>query len=352
MMRRRRVFVVLAAAAAVLTVAALCPVDALGTAPASRPATAPAIVQPAEIEPPRLTSLEAVVLGVVEGITEYLPVSSTGHLILVSDWMGLQGRVEAIEAFEIVIQLGAVLAVLGLYRKRVRQMVSGLSGRNPAGLRLAGLLLVAFLPAAVVGLSLHKHIKAYLFGAGTVCAALVVGGVAMIVIEQFAWRRRKDVQRTTNLDDVRFRQALVIGVAQCLAMWPGTSRSMVTILAGLIVGLDMITAAEFSFLLALPTLGAATVYEAVKGWDGLMVAAGPEGLAIGLVVSGLVAALTVKLLIKWLTHHGLMPFGLYRILLGLLVYLCLLRQGRPHIRATLVVARLLFAGACGSFWRF
>lgn len=299
----------------------------------------------------RISTWQAAVLGVVEGLTEYLPVSSTGHLILVGDWLGLGhapgdagGRAghsfvesTAVNAFEVVIQLGAILAVLGLYRRRVGQMLRGLAagagrlGRSDApalgeqdgrGLHLAGLLMVAFLPAAVLGYLFHKQIEKYLFGPIPVVYALAAGGVLMIVVEYFFWVRNKDARRITQVDQVEYWQALVIGCAQCLAMWPGTSRSMITIIAALVVGLDMVAAAEFSFLLALPTLGATTIFSGLSNRHELIQSAGLDGLLVGLVVSAVVAAVAVKLFVHWLTRHGLIPFGVYRILLavGLLAY--------------------------------
>ncbi|MCX5648238.1 MAG: undecaprenyl-diphosphate phosphatase [Planctomycetota bacterium] len=312
-----------------------------------------------EPEPRKISAGQAAILGVVEGLTEYLPVSSTGHLILVNHAMGLSHftdpahplqsgieKVPAVDAFDIVIQLGAILAVLGLYRKRVGQMLLGLAGRDPAGLRLAVSLLIAFLPAAVVGVALHRRIKEHLFNPVSVIAALAVGGVLMIVVEHYfgrlrLWtlRGRRDAPpfdhaqggpspdrigierpRVTDVAQTRYWQALVIGLAQVLAMWPGTSRSMITILAALVIGLDMLAAAEFSFLLALPTLGAATVYEGAKSWHDLTGSVGVDGMVIGLVVSGVVAALAVKGFVRWLTRHGLLPFGLYR--LGLAAAVC------------------------------
>ncbi len=280
----------------------------------------------------RISLLHSAILGVVEGLTEYLPVSSTGHLILTSHTMGLSSftgeygplgpkisKDPALSSFEIVIQLGAILAVVGLYRRRVGQMFRGLAGKEPAGLRLAGLLFVAFLPAAVIGLLFHDQIKEYLFGPLTVAWALAVGGVFMIAAQYIA-RRRKKQNRVGEVTDVLYVQALVIGFAQCLAMWPGTSRSMITIVAGLLVGLDMVTAAEFSFLLALPTLGAATIYEGVKDYSGLVACAGVDGLLVGLVVSCIVAAVAVAAFVRWLTKHGMMPFGIYRIILAAVVY--------------------------------
>jgi undecaprenyl-diphosphatase len=281
----------------------------------------------------KISALDAAILGVVEGLTEYLPVSSTGHLVLASHAMGLTHfsgehgplgpklvKTEAIDAFEIVIQLGAILAVISLYRKRVTSMCKGLVGRDPAGLRLAILLLVAFLPSAIVGLILHKPIKEYLFSPLSVSLALVAGGIAMILVEYFFWTRRRNAQKITSLDQLYLSQALVIGLFQCLALWPGTSRSMVTIIAGLIIGMDMVAAAEFSFLLALPTLGAATLYEGFKSRHELLSAAGVDGLLIGLAVSWIVAAIAVKALVRWLTRHGLFPFGVYRIVIAAVVY--------------------------------
>ena len=279
---------------------------------------------------PRITTSQAAVLGVVEGLTEYLPVSSTGHLILTAHWMGLGGRGPAgsaihkdpaLDAFEIVIQLGAVLAVLGLYRRRVGQVCMGLAGRSREGLRLFGVLAAAFMPAAIVGVTLEKPVKEYLFSPAPVSMALVAGGALMIVAERIA--RRRQAPRVRNLEDMAWRHGLVIGLAQCIALWPGVSRSMITIVAGLLIGLDIIAAAEFSFLLALPTLGAATIFEGVGKWSVLMDSAGPAGLLVGLGVSGVVAALAVKGFVRWLTGHGLWPFGVYRIALGVAVLLLL-----------------------------
>ena len=272
----------------------------------------------------RISRGQAALLGVVEGLTEYLPVSSTGHLILAGRAMGLADwpkagasgtplmvKTPALDAFEIVIQLGAILAVLGLYRRRVGGMVAGVFGRDEEGLRLVGRILLAFLPAAVVGLALEKTIKAHLFQPQAVAAALGVGGVLMIAVE-WALRRRPG----GPMETLSARQALFIGLMQCLAMWPGVSRSMITIVAGRMAGLNRVAAAEFSFLLALPTLAAATGYEGLTHWKALEAAAGWDGLLIGLAVSGIVAALAVKGFVRWLTGHGLWPFGLYRIALA------------------------------------
>jgi len=285
-------------------------------------------------EPPQqISAVQALVLGAIQGLTEYLPVSSTGHLILANYWMDFTRCVddnhkltsgftksEAVDAFDIVLHAGTFLAVLGLYRKRVGQMAKGLVGTDPGGLQLVAALALAFLPAAVIGYKFKDTIEENLYNPVTVAAALAVGGVLMIVIEHYFWRRRKDVPRITDVAQVRLWQALVIGLAQCLAMWPGTSRSMITILAALVIGLDMLAAAEFSFLLALPTLGAATLYTAYKNWPELVAHVGPLAMAAGLAATVIVAALAIKGFVKWLTGHGLLPFGIYRLALAAVVF--------------------------------
>ncbi len=283
--------------------------------------------------PHRITLPQAMILGVVEGLTEYLPVSSTGHLILAADAMHLGGFEKdesgelvqgplgpimkpnpAINAFNIVIQFGAIFAVLGIYFGRVREMGRGLLGRDPKGRKLLKNLIVAFIPAAVFGLLFDDVIEKYLFSPLTVAIALAVGGVAMIASAKFYHRDRKHIR---DVHDLTMRCALIIGFVQCLAMWPGTSRSMVTILAGLGVGLSMIAAAEFSFLLALPTLTAATLYKTITQWDALTSTVGIDALIAGIVISTLVAGFSVKFLLDYLTRHGLAPFGFYRIALAI-----------------------------------
>ena len=207
-----------------------------------------------------MTLLDAAILGLVEGITEYLPVSSTGHLILTSALLGLDGA--GIDAFNIVIQGGAILAVLGLYRVRVLGMVQGLIGQNPEGRRLLVRLLIAFAPAAILGPLLDDTIEATLFQPVPVLAALGIGGVIMLKLG----KGRADPS-DTDPADLPLRAALLIGLAQCIAMWPGTSRSMVTLAAGVALGLRPARAAEFSFLLGLPTLGGACVYKLLKDGD-------------------------------------------------------------------------------------
>lgn len=285
-----------------------------------------------------ITVRQAVVLGVVEGLTEYLPVSSTGHLIIASHAMGLSRFTQerawlgrklesppALNTFEVVIQLGAILAVLGLYRRRVGQMVAGVLGRDRDGLRLTGLLLVAFTPAVVVGLLLHDFIAEHLFSPATVCLALAVGGALMLGVEGWTPAGRRASEEGVSLLRITYAQALIIGFAQVIAMWPGTSRSMVTIVAAMLLGMSRLAAAEFSFLLALPTLGGATVYAAWRGWEDLLHSAGWDGLLAGLIVSGVVAGLAVAGFVRFLTRHGLAAFGVYRIAVALVLGILLLR---------------------------
>ncbi len=266
--------------------------------------------------------IQAAILGAVEGLTEFLPVSSTGHLILASRAMGLSGG--AIDAFEIVIQAGALLAVVWLYRARVSELLQGLVRPHPRGRALLLRLFVAFLPAAAIGFLTHHWIKEHLFGPRPVAAALLVGGIAILIIE--AWRRRRaGAPRYESVDDFPVRMALFIGLAQCLSLWPGTSRALATMLAALLLGATPVAAAEFSFLLALPTLGMATLYDFVKNRDSLLGPAlgGPAPLVIGLVVAAIVAALAITTFLRYLTRRGLVPFGWYRIALGIAVFVFL-----------------------------
>lgn len=266
----------------------------------------------------------AVILGLVEGITEYLPVSSTGHLIIASALLGLDDpTVKAnVDAFNIVIQGGAILAVLGLYRERVMQMIAGVFGRNPAGRALFFKLFVAFLPAAVLGFLLDETIEKHLFRPTPVIAALALGGVWMIVLGR--GHRREEAEGDDELASLPMKTAFFIGCFQVLAMWPGTSRSMMTIAGGTLLGLSPKRAAEFSFLLGLPTLGGACVYKLAKnlmeshdaGTANLFEQLGVSAVLIGMVVATLSAALAVKWLVGFLNRHGLAAFGWYRLVLA------------------------------------
>ena len=260
---------------------------------------------------------QAALLGVVEGLTEFLPVSSTGHLILVAQGLGLQG--ESVKTFEVVIQAGALAAVAGLYRHRLAAMWRGLFGGDASGRRLLANLSVSFLPALVAGAALHGLIKARLFAAWPVVAALAAGGVAMVLADR--WLRGRPPRQAASVDGVTVAMAALIGCAQCLALWPGTSRAMTTMVAGLLLGLPATAAAEYSFLLALPTLGAATLFDAVKGGGTLLHEVGWGSVAVGFVTAAVVAALAVRGFIQYLTRRGLAPFGWYRIGLAAVVWL-------------------------------
>lgn len=270
-----------------------------------------------------MTNLQAFILGLVEGLTEYLPVSSTGHLLLAQRLMGI-GSSEVADAFAICIQAGAIVAVLGLYRARVGQMLLGVAGRDPGGLRLALNLLAAFVPAAVLGLLLEKPIKKYLFGGDAwglwpVVAAWFVGGVAILAVSH--WRRRRGASPGSglDLDQLTVRMAVIVGVAQCLAMWPGVSRSLITIVGGVLVGLSLPAAVELSFLLGVITLTAATAKDVLKHGGEMVAAYGPLPLLIGFASAWLSAVLAVKWMVGYLKSHGMAIFGWYRVLLAIVV---------------------------------
>jgi undecaprenyl-diphosphatase len=260
-----------------------------------------------------MTSLESLALGIVEGVTEYLPVSSTGHLILAQRLMGIDAG-EASDAFAICIQAGAILAVLGLYLHRVREVGRGLLGRDAAGLRLAINLSAAFLPAAVIGILFEKKIKALLFNLPAISAAWLVGGLAILLIGGSTRFRRGGGLPT--LEALTPSKALLIGFVQCLAMWPGTSRSLVTLIGGILVGLEVSAAVEFSFLLGVVTLTAATAHDLWKHGDALFGAYPPGVLAFGFVGAVLSAAAAVKWMIGYLRRHSLAVFGWYRLAVG------------------------------------
>ncbi len=272
-----------------------------------------------------MTIWQAVVLGVVEGITEYLPISSTGHLIIAADLLGLgqtATQQSAVDSFNIVIQGGAILAVLGLYFPRVIQMIRGLLGKDAAGLKIAINIIVAFMPAAVLGFLLNDWIEARLFNTPSVISALALGGVFMIVLDRKKFKK-DDPDEGPDLADMTIKQSVFIGFLQTIAMWPGTSRSMMTIAGGVLVGLKPKRAAEFSFLLGLPTLGGACVYSLTKNLkaDGpnMFEVIGWAPIVVGILVATISAALAVRWLVAFLTKHGLAVFGYYRLVLAALL---------------------------------
>jgi undecaprenyl-diphosphatase len=254
--------------------------------------------------------LLALILGIVEGVTEFLPISSTGHLILAARVLGFEGP--RAEVFEIFIQIGAVLAVIVEYRARLLGVVRDLP-RSPAARSFAADVALAFAPAAALGLLSHHWISEHLFTPRTVAAALIVGAVAILVLEG-----RAKTPTVRSAAAVGPRRAALIGVAQCASLWPGFSRSAATILGGLLCGLDRPAATEFSFFLAIPTLGAATVYDLVKKRD-LLAPGDMTWLLVATAVSFVVAWASIRWLIRFVATHDLRPFAWYRIALGILV---------------------------------
>ena len=255
--------------------------------------------------------LTIIVLGIVEGVTEFLPVSSTGHLILATRLLGYDAEHWAL--FNVVIQLGAILAIVVLYWRTIWAVVAGLARREPAAWRFARNLAVAFLPAAVIGLALHKRIEALLGHAEVVAVALIVGGVAILAVERLA---RPGTIR--GVADVPLGTALAIGIVQCLAMVPGVSRSGATILGAVAMGVERRTAAEFSFFLAIPTMLGASTLEIVKHRHDLAAAGsvGPLAILIGSAVAFVVALLVVRWFVGLVSRHGFAPFAWYRIVAG------------------------------------
>ncbi len=268
----------------------------------------------------------ALILGIVEGLTEYLPVSSTGHLILVGEWLGFAG--ERAETFEIFIQLGAILAVLWLYRNRFVTLArEGLRGkalwpRAGTGGLTAAHIAVACAPAFALGALLHAAIKAHLFSSRPVVIGLVAGGVLMLAAERWAGRRAEPKVR--SLDEVTLLQALAVGCVQCLALWPGFSRSGATISGGLLAGLDRRTATELSFVVAVPVMVAATLFDLVRSWQVLDANLG-AALAVGTVVSFAVAWVAVVGFLRLVQRLSLVPFAIYRFVLAAVLVLVLAR---------------------------
>jgi len=294
-----------------------------------------------------LSVFDAVVMGVVEGVTEFLPVSSTGHLIVATHFLGLKSDrpvlsaagkplwhrppstkhpagvpmtvKHAADTYNVLIQFGAIAAVALLYWSQLLAMARGLVGRDAAGLRLLTNLIIAFIPAAGLGFLLHDWIDAHLFSIPAVIVAQVAGAGLMFYAE--SWRRRRLglVAPTLELNP---RQAAAIGALQCLALWPGTSRSMTTIVGGYFAGLDPRRAAEFSFLLGFVTLSAATAYKAYRGGPAMIEVFGWSQVLLGAAVAAVTAAISVRFLVSWLTRHGLAAFAWYR--LGMAAILTLL----------------------------
>lgn len=255
--------------------------------------------------------LIAIILGVVEGVTEFLPVSSTGHLILATELLGFDAGKWAY--FNVIIQLGAILAIVVLYWRTFWAVLHGLIRRDPVSWRFVRNVVIGFVPAGILGVLLIKHIEALLGNAKVVAIALIVGGVAILIIERLA--KRSD---TVGVFQIPAKTALGIGVAQCLAMIPGVSRSGATIMGALSLGVERRTAAEFSFFLAVPTMLGSTTLEVLKHRHEIASGAGVgiHLIAVGFVVSFLVALVVVRAFVHYISRHGFAPFAWYRIIAG------------------------------------
>lgn len=292
----------------------------------------------------KLDAGDAVVLGLVEGVTEFLPISSTGHLIIANEVLGLDSEQQltaadgrplwyrppgpenpagepltlkvAADAYAVIIQAGAILAVVVLYWRQFLGMALGLAGRSSAGFRLLRNVLCAFIPVAAIGFLLHDWIDEHLFSVPAVIGALVAGAVLMLWAER--WRRQNSGRGYSRQDpaDLTPGTATRIGLFQCLALWPGTSRSMVTIVGGYLAGLSPAKAAEFSFLVGLPTLAGAAVFKAVKAGPAMIAVFGWSSVLLGAAVAAVSAALAVKFLVRFLATQGLQIFAIYRLVLA------------------------------------
>ncbi|MGL4576425.1 MAG: undecaprenyl-diphosphate phosphatase [Burkholderiaceae bacterium] len=258
-----------------------------------------------------LLLIKAAILGIVEGLTEFLPISSTGHLILVGSLLNFTG--EKAKVFDIAIQTGAIIAVIMLYWQRCWGTVAGLA-HDPKSRKFAVNVVIAVLPAILLGLLLGKFIKSHLFTPQVVATTFILGGIIILWVE----KRQQSAPRVDHLDDLSWQDSLKVGLIQCLAMIPGTSRSGATIIGGMLIGLSRKTATEFSFFLAIPTLIGAGAYSLYKE-RALLSAADIPMFAVGLVFAFLSAWLCIKWLIKYVSSHTFVPFAWYRIVFGVIV---------------------------------
>ncbi len=257
-----------------------------------------------------MTSLDAIILGIIEGITEFLPISSTGHLILAGHLLGLDIDSDFVKSFQIVVQMGAICAVLVLYWRSFLSV--------PILLRL----LCGFIPTAVVGFTLYPFLKGYLLGNPMiVVTALAVGGLLLILFELFYPKTIEDTEQ--KVTDVSYKQALIIGLFQSIALIPGVSRSAATIVGGLIIGLQRVTIVEFSFLLAVPTMTAATGYDILKNYAIFSIDTSLL-LLTGFITAFLVALVVITSLLKFIKKHTFIPFGIYRIVVAVIFFLLIL----------------------------
>jgi undecaprenyl-diphosphatase len=264
--------------------------------------------------------IKAVVLGVVEGFTEFLPISSTGHLILVGDLLDFND--EKGKAFEVIIQFGAILAVCWEFRDKLIKVIGSLSS-SPSSRRFFINVLVASMPAMGLAFIFSKHIKAVLFAPIPVASAFIVGAFIIFWAESRQSQLNDKSNRIQTIDDLSYLDAFKVGIAQCAALIPGTSRSGATIIGGMLFGLPRAVATEFSFFLAIPVIGGATAYELLKLWKNPVTISGEYTLAIvvGFVAAFISAFICVRWLIHYVAHHNFKPFAWYRIVFGVLVLL-------------------------------
>ena len=273
---------------------------------------------------------QSILIGIIEGLTEYLPVSSTGHILLAQRVLGIPETEEA-NAFAICVQSGAIIAVIGLFFHRIKGMVVGILGRagfskkDEAGFRLGCNIVVAFFPAALVGLLVNDLIEEFLFGLIPVTIAWFIGGVMILAV---TWKRRneQDSVEGKRIEDLNWKNALFIGCVQCLAMWPGTSRSLVTIVGGILAGLKVSAAVEFSFLLGVITLLAATAYESLKSGAVMLENYSLDSLIVGMLAAYISAVFAVKWMIGYLKQHDMAVFGYYRVAIAVIVGTCIYFQ--------------------------
>lgn len=288
------------------------------------PVGAAVVAVTAEAVGSQMTWVKAAVLGVVEGITEFLPISSTGHLLVASRLLDLPSEegsagLEALNAYAIAIQFGAILAVVALFWRRFVEMLQGLAGRNPDGRHLFVILVIAFLPSALLGALFDDPIEDALFGPGPVVIAWIIGGALILILQRTGHIPRgatPDAPERPRLTDITHRQALIIGLAQCAALWPGTSRSLATIIGALLVGVAMPAAVEFSFLLGFATLTAAAAFTLLKDGGTLVDEFGIADPLVGALFAFGSALLAIRWLVGYLKGHDLSIFAWYRFVVA------------------------------------
>lgn len=280
---------------------------------------------PSEAAKHELTAAKAALLGIVEGVTEFLPISSTGHLVVTEKLIDVgthPGAKDAADTYAITIQSGAILAVVVLYWNRLLEMLRGAVGRDEEGRRIATATFIAFIPAAIVGVLLEKAIRDKLFGVWPIIVAWAVGGVVILLFARALHDRGE--QSGAPLGDITIRAAVVIGAAQVIALWPGTSRSMVTILAALVVGYSVGAAVEFSFLLGLLTLGAATAFDLLRHGKELFDTYGYLNPLIGFLFAFVSAVIAIRWMVGYLRRHSLQIFGWYRLIVAAIALVLLI----------------------------